>query len=287
MNSVNKNTDLAAIYAECGVRVFPCRERDTTRGKAKAPYTRNGHHSSSAASHTMSLWAATYPDAIYGIPCSANGLFVLDADRHGGCDGVQSLMTLFAHYKFDWSNVPIVNTPRDGLHVLFARPGELGRTKSVIAPAIDVRDLGYVIAPGTILPDGREYRLTNGTIAQLGRAIAEHSLLPVPSWLVHLASPPTQAVRPKPTVNNHQVNGRQLRGIISVIRDAPIGERNRSLHWAACRCGELVVAGGISDVDAYNLLYQSARAAGLNDCEIRNTIASGMRKGMAGRRHEN
>ncbi len=287
MVSLNSNTTLAAVYAQNGVRVFPCREKDTSAGKVKAPYTRDGYHSASSVQYVLSLWSSMYPHAIYGLPCAPNGLFVLDADRHGGEDGVKSLTTLFAHYHFDLRTVPVVGTPGDGLHIIFHRPYELGQTKRTVAPAVDVRNLGYIIAPGTFLPDGRAYQLKNGTIKELAAAISNRTLPPMPPWLIELAISPSKAGGARQLSASGVSTGRQIDGIMNTVRRATVGGRNSALHWAACRCGELVTTGFMTIIDANNLLYQAGQAAGLDEREVKNTVASGMRKGMAGQRHGN
>lgn len=146
------NAGLAHVYCGAAVPVFPCRE---SGDRSKAPCVANGFHEASADPAALIHWATIFPGALYGLPCAPNGLFVLDADRHGNGDGVANVMALFARHGFDWQLVPAVQTPRDGLHFLFRKPVGLGKTKGKIADDVDVRDNGYIIAPGNTLPDGR------------------------------------------------------------------------------------------------------------------------------------
>ena len=279
----NINARLAVDYARTGVKVFPCRESDTDTRKAKSPYTRNGFRGASADYSDLRRWSIMHPAATYGLPCAPNNIFVLDADRHGEGDGVHALMTLFAHFRFDWQTVPTVRTPRDGLHILFSRPTALGLTKGTIARAIDVRNNAYIIAPGTVLPDGRRYELIGGTTAQLARAIAERSLLPMPDWLIELA---VQPMKPAPVLAPLSRDGmtRRIDGLIATVEKAAVGGRNATLHWAACRAGELVSSTDISAGQLSGLLVQAGLSVGLHEHEVRNTVASGMRN-ATGFRH--
>lgn len=243
------NVDLAQTYARAGALIFPCHEAGDT---AKRPYTRRGYNAATANPSTLHFWSMAWPNAIYGLPCAPNNLFVLDADRHGNGDGVRALAAIFAHYGFDWLSVPVVRTPRDGLHVLFARPAGLGRTKGTVAPAIDVRDNGYIIAPGNVLPNGRRYELLNGTIDELAPAIASGTLPPIPRWLISLATKqPSLTFSAKatasgilPVASRGTASGR-ITGLIETVRKAGNGERNKALHWAACRVGEMAAQQGI------------------------------------------
>ncbi|MDN3624480.1 bifunctional DNA primase/polymerase [Methylobacterium isbiliense] len=265
-----------------GIKIFPCRECDTQAGKAKSPYTRNGYKDAGAELHLLSFWSCAYPNAIYGIPCAENNIFVLDADRHGAGDGVQSLLSIFAHYSFDWRTVPVIKTPRDGLHVIFSRQSSLRRTRNKLTSVIDVRDNGYIIAPGSILPDGRVYQLLHGTVGQLACAIANRNLLPVPRWLIELVARPEPAEQCSRIPLRPQGVRRSLDGLISKILNSAVGNRNSILHWAACRGGELVVQQMITAYEVENRLIQAGRQVGLDDREVKNTVASGMRKGMQG-----
>ena len=112
MRAGHPNRNLAGTYATFGVPVFPCRESGE---RAKSPYVANGYHQATADADILKHWSRTFPTALYGLPCAPNGLFVLDADRHGNGDGVANLMSLFAAHKFDSNSVPAVETPGGGM----------------------------------------------------------------------------------------------------------------------------------------------------------------------------
>lgn len=276
------NAGLAQTYAACAVPVFPCREAGE---RAKSPYVANGYHQAAASSTTLQQWAAMYPHALYGLPCAPNGLFVLDADRHGHGDGVANVMALFARHGFDWKSVPVVQTPGDGLHFLFQRPAGLGKTKGRIADAVDVRDNGYIIAPGNILPDGRRYALMNGTFEQLAYAVANRTLPMMPEWLIASALQPYRAPAPFKAPANVEATANQLRGLVHAIVGAPAGNRNRALFWASCRLYGLVGHGLIDGEAAVALLLEAGKQAGLGHREAYTTAMSGLRQGQRDAAH--
>lgn len=271
------NINIALTFAHFGVSVFPCREAGI---RAKSPYVAKGFHQATADRATLIHWATQYPNALQGLPCAANGLFVLDADRHGNGDGIAIVMALFAQCRFDWRTVPSVRTPSDGMHFLFQRPAGLGKTKAQIAPAVDVRDNGYIIAPGTVLPDGRQYLLTSGTIPQLALAIAGRTLPMMPKWLIEMAVQPYREATssPMPLNSTAEING--LEGLVRAIVSAKAGNRNRILYWASCRLGVAVSKGSINSNAALALLLEAGQQAGLGYSETYSTAQSGLRKGQ-------
>ena len=67
----------------------------------------------------ISKWWQTFPRAAVGLVMGKNGLIAIDADRHGGPDGVEAFNQLAngscpAH--------PIIDTEGNGEHYLFRQP---------------------------------------------------------------------------------------------------------------------------------------------------------------------
>lgn len=271
------NESLARTYAISGVSVFPCRAAGE---RAKSPYVANGYHQATACPAILRHWAATYPEALYGLPCAPNCVFVLDADRHGNGDGIANAQAIFVRHGFDCQSVPVVQTPGNGLHFLFQKPAGLGKTKGRIADAVDVRDNGYIIAPGNILPNGRRYRLVNGTVEQLAWAIANRTLPIMPEWLVGLALQPYREPAAFRAPANMEETAKQLGGLVHAIVGATAGNRNRVLYWASCRVGGLVGHGIIESGSAVALLLEAGRQAGLGYRETSATALSGLRQGQ-------
>lgn len=66
---------------------------------------------------------------------------------------------------------------------------------------------------------------------------------------------------------------------VLAVSMAAAGTRNDTLNIAAVKLGSLVAGGMLPARDVYNELTAAAKAAGLEDAEIRATLNSGLRKG--------
>ncbi len=108
----------------------------------------------------------------------------------------------------------------------------------MLPKAIDVRCAGYVIAPGCILPDGREYRLIRGSLQSI-------PLLPIPLQEALKASRKTTtktsasnkkhtnltvATAPEePTNREFSYAAKALAGEKQILAATDTGERNNQL----------------------------------------------------------
>jgi len=205
-----------------------------------------------------------------GIDCGRSGLLVVDEDRPGA----------FGEYAASiGEQVPGTFTvvTGKGQHFYFAQPaGEpLGNSPGQLAGrGIDIRGAGgYVVAPGSVHASGVLY----------APADSAAPVLPAPAWLVSALRPagrlPAQRGGRGTTAGPAagSVYGR-LRGALAVVLDAPQGERNNRLYWAACRAAELVAAGDVDEGTAGDLLARAAESAGLGLGESQATINSAMRR---------
>jgi hypothetical protein len=97
-------------------------------------------------------WWEENPTANVGLNCEASGLVVLDVDpRHGGDDALFEL-------ERELGAVPTTAealTGGGGQHILFRNPG--GSFRREIAPGVDIKSAGYIVAPPSIHPSGRSY----------------------------------------------------------------------------------------------------------------------------------
>jgi hypothetical protein len=156
------NCKVALGYASCGISVFPNAASGTW---AKCPLTPHGHHDATTDEGQIREWWTQHPDALVGVACGPpSDLWALDVN---GDLGRQSLNALIAWLGLE--NVvdltPVVSrTPSGGLHLYFRfERGTTPRNRAGdIAKGLDTRGVsangtsaGYVIAPGSILPDGR------------------------------------------------------------------------------------------------------------------------------------
>lgn len=72
---------------------------------------------------------------------------------------------------------------------------------------------------------------------------------------------------------------RRLRGLLRTMNDAQVGTRNATLHWVACRVGEMIATGELPDArQAADVLAQIALGTGLDPREVPGTIRSGFSK---------
>lgn len=65
------------------------------------------------------------------------------------------------------------------------------------------------------------------------------------------------------------------------LRHAGVGERNAQLYYAACRGGEVIASGTLTNQQVIDLLEEVGGLAGLTPGEIRQTIRSGLGRGHA------
>lgn len=189
--ALSRNHLVALVMAKRGFRVLPCWEVQgpNPANKVKSPRNPGGHLSASQNVNQINSWWARWPNALVGLDLPTAGLFVVDADRHGGPDGVaewKAIAGLWGDVGPD--TVPHVSTPSHGLHVYFRRPPGMAPSNRTggLPTGIDVRGAGYTIAPGCVLPDGRVY-------LPLERAVPLALGIPhAPDWLVTLIGAETQ-----------------------------------------------------------------------------------------------
>jgi len=127
-----------------------------------------GYHAASKNEGTLKKWFAPGTGKFrgwnIGIACGKEGgVFVLDVDRHGDTDGVESLNSLEQKYGKIEEKGPIQKTPGGGLHFLFSwEPGAVSTTGK-IAPGIDTRGgesnafrSHIVVSPSVVVNDSGE-----------------------------------------------------------------------------------------------------------------------------------
>jgi hypothetical protein len=277
---MKSNASLALLYANAGVHVFPCLEGCIGNQSAKAPYILNGWHGASANPLQIAEWWNRWPRAVIGLPCRMNGIVAIDADRHGGNDGVNALSDVFNRHAFNAYSVPVVTTPRNGLHFFFQIQSTFPATKGRLTDTVDIRDKAYVIAGGSTMGEGRSYKLCNGTLEQFASAVAKLTLPTLPGWLVSLVIKPQHEFKPSnQTPPNLLVDNLHCRisGLVRKVVLARKGERNAMLHWASCRAGELVTLKLVSGDVAEALMIEAGRQASLPKHEVYATVKSGLR----------
>lgn len=248
--------------------------------------------------------ARWYPGENYGVAAKLSALVMLDLDKPkpgyqmstrwrqegwldepGITDGCDVLAALAERNGVtSWPCTFTVLTPSGGAHLYYLAPAGRSIGNRPLGPMIDVRgggdgDGGYVLGPGSML-GGRKYEIVD-----------DQDPVPLPGWIADLLDPldPLRrgdADHRRGGEPGHQVGGElhhgdrvaaRLDGLIATVLDAVEGERNNTLHWAACRAAEMVSAGKLTEDQAYDTLAHAAGCAGLNASEAYRTITSALR----------
>lgn len=257
-------------YASRGWLVFPLRP------KSKFPATEHGFHDASDDPDDIErMWRN--PACNVGLATGGgSGVWVLDVD---GPIGAETLSRLEAEHGA-LPATPEVTT-RNGRHIYFVCPEalELRSKAEHIGPKLDQRaDGGYVVLPPSVHPAGGQYRWA------AGRAPEDLPFAAAPGWLLKLASDPPERLQeaiPARTGSGHTRYGEKaLEGECGRLAMAQEGRRNETLNEVAFRVGQLVASGHLSEGDATNEVRRAARRCGLDDREVRPTLASGLSSGL-------
>jgi hypothetical protein len=279
----NHNLTVALKWAGAGAHVL------ITAPDKKARIKWRDQSTTDAA--TIKSWFAQWPDSLPGIDLAKSGIVVIDGDRHDGADGVAAVEELFAEHKLNRSAIPTVLTPSDGTHSWFRQPdsGEpIGNSdKAVRDKGINVRGCGgYVIAPGTVLPDGRRYKRDQATPSTIDALI--HGTIPtLPPAIVAALRKPERESPQQPKSNGHAPGTREEAYALATLNNlcaelasmAPNTGRNNNLNDCALLMGHMVAAGWISRSVVEERLARAAEAQGRSKHNVRATIKSGLDAG--------
>jgi hypothetical protein len=261
----------ALKLARRGFAVFPCAPR------AKHPITPHGCKDATTDREVIRHWWGTEPTANIGLATGAlSGIFVLDVDPgHGGAESLAALQAAFGKLPPTVVNL----TGGGGQHLLFRHPQAGGRkVRNLVGfyDGLDVRgDGGYILAPPSVHPNGRQYRWETP-----GRAIA-----PAPEWLTEIVLEPNRELRgPTEGRTTCHLSARYaaaaVRSACEAIASSKPGERNSTLNVEAFGIGQLVGAGVLDIRDAAMSLTEAAFECGLGREEIERTLQSGLLAGM-------
>jgi hypothetical protein len=279
------NRDAALKWAARGFAVFPCEGAgDSAKRPKRMVYWRR---ESTTDARRIDQWWNRWPDALPAIDCGKSGLLVIDADRHGGPDGVAAWAGLIAEHGDPCA--ACVTTPSGGQHFYFRNlDPPHGNREGDLPKGINVRGQGgYVIAPEASMPDGRRYELT-GDPARTPT---------IPDWLIELlkaAEKPQEAPRAAKEPVGVNVSDARIRAYseaaidreLAKVRGAAAGTWNNTLNEASYALGRMVGAGWISESEASSLLLAASLAARPKKrSEALGTIRSGLRAGRAEPRH--
>jgi len=217
-----------------------------------------------------------------GIACGPSRLVVLDLDpatHAGGPDGATGLAALAGARSVQLGATFTVATPRGGTHLYYTTPPgvQLRNTAGTLAPHVDTRaNGGYVVAPGTALPNGG-YELVDDTEPP-----------ELPGWLVQaLTARPSaslSAAPQPPCVDPGAYVTAAVAGECDKVRHAPPGRHNAVLCRAAYALGQLVGAGVLEHTTARTQLVAAGGVLIGADCgctpgEVARVIDAGLAAG--------
>lgn len=148
----------AAIdYARQGFEVLPLFANE------KRPLTEHGFYEATTDEETIHKWWMKYPEANIGLRVSG---IILDIDNKGGKVGSDELKK----YEKLLGSLPptlAVRTPNDGVHFYFESFDAPWGFKKELAPGIDIKVKGYVVAPPSKLESGEYTFVRTSKIATM------------------------------------------------------------------------------------------------------------------------
>ena len=240
----------ALTLARRGVPVFPC-------NTDKRPLVKLGEGFANASTDPdqITAWWKRWPDALVSARTGIK-FVVLDVDCSKHIEAAQ---------WYGRANLPTTRTHitrSGGRHLLFQPDDRFRCTASKICRGVDSKGVKgcCVWWPACGL------EVLHGAV-----------LAPVPAFIIKaLEREPPPPLPPANLISSSA----SMRGALGVLAEAKEGERNAALFWAACRMGEAVRHGAISESEAMTMLQSVGRQVGLLDHEVLATARSGMRNGV-------
>jgi hypothetical protein len=273
----------ALALARRGWPVFPCRPG------GKEPATRHGFRDATTDPDQITRWWRQEPSANLAIATGWPGPDVLDVDQHGPAGNGFTALGRLAHAGLIQGASTVVSTPHHGLHLYFT--GSDQPSARLRRHHLDLRAQGgYVLAPPSQIGE-RDYRIRRqlGGTGRLNWASAT-ALLEPGRTIAHPVSPAAPADQSASAGLANPVGGiaaadrsstaqKDLRHLVAWVAALPPDGHNRNdgLFWAACRAAEAGDETILAD------LARAARAIGLSDREISQTIDSARRTAEPGR----
>jgi hypothetical protein len=275
-DATRRNLEAALGLAAASIRIFPAAcTANNGSGWRKKPHIEGWQMAATTDREKILRWWRQWPHAVPGIPLK--GHVVIDADRHGGADGVAALQKLAGEHG-GLPAGPVTETAGGGLHHVFKQPAgkTLGNRRGALPVGIDVRGAGgWIVAPGAVRLDGQRWAPRPGT-PQLSDAHMAGAIPEIPAWLVELIE-----ARPrKPARDFGAWAQRALTLVCDEMRRAAEGARNETLNRGAFRLGSIVARGWLDQHQAIDNLSGAALVSGLPPDEVQSTLASGFVAGL-------
>jgi len=275
----------------------PCRTEHTTADAMEACecLTCHGFHAATTDPARITAMFARHPNGLLAVRTGAtSGTVVIDIDPPAG---LRTLAHLDEAAVLPGTVMQMTGRP-GGLQMFYAHPGPDVRITSrpgALGPGVDVKaDDAYVVVPPSVHPKtGRAYRWS-------GNGRYDYPLTPLHPVLVDrlraVQPSPRPQTDPQAMLGPSRRRGRfwdqfaqpskgtpynRVHGLVKTVLSAREGERNSTLHWAACRVADMAADGtlgpgtGVDVSAAVRALADAALEIGLTPAEVRATIASG------------
>jgi putative DNA primase/helicase len=260
----------ALAYAKRGWHVFPLLVG------SKEPATARGFYDATLDLATIGTWWRWTPHNIGIATGPISRLFVVDFDPGSDQEGL----------------TPTVETGR-GFQRYFEADLDLPSTAGRLGPHIDTRGTGgYVVAPLSIHPNGKEYRFCHqGDWSPDGLPI----LTSPPDWLIERVRRKPHSERaieaaglcrqPRPRLPHPFGYGQAaMAGELKILAATPKGRRNDALNRGAFCLGQLVAGGELTESEVVSALIRACEHNGLMADDgwpsVHRTILSGLTAGM-------
>lgn len=269
----------ALSYAARGISVFPLRPR------AKDPVVKHGLKQATTHRDQVARWWRGQPDRNVGIATGAPaGFWVLDLD---GPEAEAALAAL----EREHGALPdtVQQSTGKGRHLCFAwdPAGPEIRNRSRVGKVpIDVRgNGGYIVAPPSIHPSGRQYAWTPGHSPE------EMAFAAAPAWLVEIVRPQDAAPVRSEIATPTRRDGRAskygeavLDTACRTIQEARVGSRDSTLYRTACKVGGLVASGHIDEGYARDTLSAVGRVhvpSAMTEQQLQRQVERALAWGLA------
>jgi len=294
------NCAIAIRLAKAGLAVIPARVtfNEVTGRWDKRPMIEGWQSQATTDLPQIEEWWDRCPEALPGIDLTRAALLVIDADRHGGPDGVAAFEQL-AEGHGGLPLGPVTLTAGGGQHFYFRQPDgdKLGCSPGSLPAGIDVRGRGgWIVAPGAIRGDGSRWQPAPDAPA-LEMAFAYGGIPVVPGWLSALVCrrgnkdhpedirPNRLALREFSTTSDREraFAKKALEECAAELASTQIGGRNQKLNAVAYHMGRMVARAWIDRPDVADRLWEACEKNGLinNDGAdaVQATLASGLEAG--------
>jgi hypothetical protein len=241
-----------ALARESNLHCFPAFIREPS----SRPTTPHGFlDASNDPTILRELWRS-FPGSLVGVRTgTSSGIDVLDLD--------QEHPEVHVWWREHRTQLPATRTHRSrsgGLHLIFQHVDGLHCSTSKLARGVDIK--------------------ADGGCATWWPAVGFPVLCdaePAP-WPPRLLAQLRPASQPQPTDARQVVpDDRRLQQLLRCVSTTPEGQRNAITFWAACRFGEMVTTGLLSESDAIALIVEAATCTGLPRAEAIATARSGLR----------